>query len=175
MAKERLKPEDFTLRNLRKKDESFLKSEYRRLRHNAIERARKLSKVGLITEKKFEGYKRSFPALSTLDDMRDVRSGLIDLRNYLESRGSTLPGRRQEVKWELDVLEFKGVEWANISNYAVVKEFLSEVYATLAEENFEYIPGTATYWLSTLKPEGKFTAQDLMKDFLNWYRERYDE
>ncbi len=132
-----LDPAAYNPTGLKSYSTSELKTEYSRLRREAEDRLRKL---GRSEFRDSEAYRRNvgqFPTLKDLgNDRRALERKLIDAQRFIMAKTSSASGQREIRRENINTLKAHGYTWVNTRNFKDFTEYMEELRAKGATEEF---------------------------------------
>lgn len=145
------------------------RAEYSRLRSIARKRIERLGKSEFASLPIYTYNVEKFIPLKEVKTTSQLGGLLGDVRQFLESRGSTIRGQRQIRKDTIRTLHQHGFRFINESNIDKFGEFMERVRAMYEENLVHKLPSDMLADLyEFVDANPKIDTNDIMKDFSKW-------
>lgn len=163
--------------------EAELKTEYSRLRREAEDRLRKLGRSEFKESKAYTKNVGTFPTLKEIEaaqkypgDLRDLTRHLIDAHRFVMSKASSASGQREIRRENISTLHAHGYGWVNTKNFQQFTDFMEEMRAKGAGEEYYLVYGSQELDADEMDQEElterKSRAKALRKRFEEWQKEQ---
>ena len=134
--------------------------EYARLRREATDRLRKLSKSEFAVDKVYTENVGKFKKLSEINSAEELRALTVDAMRFVTARGSSASGLRGIRRDAIATLHEHGYDWVNTKNFREFGEFMEDLRAQRDEFVF--------YKKATSRDEQRMNAEDQQALFEMW-------
>ena len=132
-----LDPAAYNPQGLRAYETDELKREYSRLRREAEDRLRKLGRSEFADSQAYRQNAGKFQRLKEIgDDRRKLERLLIDAERFVMSKRSSASGQREIRREAIQSLRANGYTWVNTRNFNDFVEYMDELRARGAQEEF---------------------------------------
>lgn len=163
--------------------EAELKTEYSRLRREAEDRLRKLGRSEFADSKAYTQNVGTFPTLKEIEaqqahpgDLRDLTRHLIDAHRFVMSKASSASGQREIRRENISTLHAHGYSWVNTKNFKDFTDFMEEMRAKGAREEYYLVYGSQELDADDMDQEElterKSRSEALKKRFEEWQKEQ---
>lgn len=132
-----LDPAAYNPQGLRSYETDELRREYSRLRREAEDRLRKLGRSEFADSQAYRQNAGKFQTLKEIgDDRRKLERLLIDAERFVMSKRSSASGQREIRREAIQSLRANGYTWVNTRNFNDFVEYMDELRARGAQEEF---------------------------------------
>ena len=163
--------------------EAELWTEYSRLRREAEDRLRKLGRSEFAESKAYTENVNTFPTIKEIQaeqeyygDLRDLKFHLIHAHRFVMSKASSASGQREIRRENISTLHAHGYKWVNTKNFKQFTDFMEEMRAKGAREEYYMVYGSQELDPDDMDQEElterKSRSEALRKRFEAWQKEQ---